>query len=98
MTNTNELPTKKQIDALIEKLKVAGVNNAADLLSLASDEISQFVRENTDETCCCYEVMGDNPQCPKHGGMFKGHGGFFEADYFNDYRERDEIYAMGMGR
>jgi len=56
-------------------------------------------------TCACFLYMGDNVDCPVHGGMFKNHGEVSsieaKADYFSDYgfdyQERGELYAMGMG-
>lgn len=48
-------------------------------------------------TCSCYECQGDNPNCPVHGGMFKNHGAFSDADIKADYQERGDLYAMGMG-
>lgn len=98
MTTQNELPTKTQLNGLIAVCVSAGLMNAAGLLSIASDEISQYVRENTDEeTCCCYEIMGDNPQCPHHGNMFKSPAAWSYEDYKADYQERSDLYNMGMG-
>lgn len=58
-------------------------------------------------TCSCFMYMGDNPDCPVHGGMFKNHGVisdvrissrvFSEAEIKADYQERNELYMMGMG-
>ncbi len=50
-----------------------------------------------EETCNCYEIMGDNPNCPKHGDMFTEHGAFSDAEIKADYQERNELYNMGMG-
>jgi len=48
-------------------------------------------------TCACFMYMGDNSDCPVHGGMFKNHGAFSDAEIKADYQERGELYAMGMG-
>ena len=87
--------TKAQLDRLIELLNEYGYNEEAGLIKLASDSIDEKVRAN-DETCSCFEVMGDNADCPKHGDMFN-HGAFSDDEIKEDYRERAEIYAMGMG-
>lgn len=84
MTNTNALPTKTQIDNLIATCLSAGYNEAAGLMTLASESISENVKRDTEETCCCYEIMGDNPKCPKHGGMFKDHGAVDVTDKFRE--------------
>ena len=103
MTNQITPATKSQLDGLIRLVLEAGYNEEAGLLQLASDGISEKVR-NADEltaatesgfyncgvcgeekckrpgicedcltppTCNCFEVMGDNTDCPKHGRMFK---------------------------
>lgn len=48
--------------------------------------------------CCCYEVMGDNVDCPVHGkGHEQNHGAFTDAEIEADYQERNDLYMMGMG-
>lgn len=49
MTNTNGLPTKTQITALIATCLDAGYNEAAGLLTLASESISENVKRDTAE-------------------------------------------------
>ena len=87
--------TKAQLDRLIELLNEYGYNEEAGLIKLASDSIDEKVRAN--DTCSCFEVMGDNADCPVHGGAFENHGAFSDDEIKEDYRERAEIYAMGMG-
>jgi hypothetical protein len=48
-------------------------------------------------TCACFLYVGDNSECPVHGGMFKNHGAFSADEIKADYQERGELYAMGMG-
>lgn len=49
MTNTNVLPTKTQITALIATCLDAGYNEAAGLLTLASESISENVKRDTSD-------------------------------------------------
>ncbi len=51
----------------------------------------------TEPICCCYEFAGDNPNCPEHGGTFENHGAFTDEEIKADYRERNDLYNMGMG-
>lgn len=51
----------------------------------------------TEPICCCFEVLGDNPNCPEHGGMFESHGAFSSDEIKADYQERGDLYAIGMG-
>lgn len=97
MTNTNEIKpaTKAQIDALIRLCKDHELYNAAGFLQLASDELDEAANGKKD--CSCFMYMGDNPDCPVHGGMFKNHGAFYDAEIKADYQERNELYMMGMG-
>ena len=88
--------TKAQLDQLIELLNEYGYNEEAGLIKLASDSIDEKVRAN-DETCSCFEAMGDNADCPVHGGAFENHGAFSDDEIKADYRERADLYAMGMG-
>lgn len=69
----------------------------------------QAERDAEEETCTCFEIQGDNADCPKHGDHFKSHGPIVElsdaeqvmADYFDDYganyHERNDMYLTGMG-
>ena len=106
LTN-NAIATKAQITELIAECLRIGLNDAAGFLKLAVDSIS----ERADEPeCCCYEYMGDNPNCPKHGGMFKDvktvdHAMTMDeikAEYYSDYgmsyQERNDLYCTAMGR
>lgn len=81
--------TKSQLDALIEIVKDAGMNEAAGLLQLGSDEITKELKAR--ENCSCFEFVGDNDACPVHGKPFT------DAEIKADYQERAELYAMGMG-
>ncbi len=93
-TQTQPTPaTKAQLDGLIRLVLEAGYNEEAGLLQLASDSISEKVR-NAEEKCCCYEVMGDNKDCPKHGDI---HRPFSDDEIKADYQERSDLYNMGMG-
>lgn len=90
MTNTTITPaTKAQLDALIEIVKDAGMNEAAGLLQLGSDEITKELKAR--ENCSCFLYMGDNADCPVHGHPFT------DAEIKADYQERNDLYAMGMG-
>lgn len=85
--------TKAQLDALIEMCKEAGYNEAAGLLQLGSNIISEKVKESEEpkNICWCFEIAGDNLQCPTHGKRFS------DAEIQADYQERSELYYMGMG-
>lgn len=84
MTTQTNLPTKTQIDGLIATCLKAGLNEAAGLLTLASGEISKYVRENTEEPMCvCLEVIGDNGDCPVHGKGFESETGQYCEDCDN---------------
>lgn len=100
MENTTATPaTKQQLDALIQMCLDGGYNEAAGLLQLGSNTISEIVRdfdakqtdddEEKSETCTCYEYAGDNPLCPDHG----------QAQEFSDSDIADHhgIYSLGMG-
>lgn len=90
---TKDLPREEKLKNEIETLTMIDpVFYAARIAQIKSE-----LRLMEKETCCCFEVMGDNAQCPKHGGMFKDHGPFTDADYRDDYRERDEIRSMAIG-
>lgn len=90
MTNTTITPaTKAQLDALIEIVKDAGMNEAAGLLQLGSDEITHELKKR--ESCICLIYIGDNADCPVHGKPFT------DAEIKADYQERADLYAMGMG-
>jgi hypothetical protein len=105
MTNTNEIKpaTKAQIDALIELCKEHELFNAAGFLQLASDELDEAANGKKD--CSCFLYMGDNSECPVHGGMHKNRGEVSsteaKSNYFSDYgfsyQEKNDLYAMGMG-
>ena len=107
MTNQNEIKpaTKAQIDALIELCKEYQLFSAAGFLQLASDELNKVA--NGKPTCACFMYIGDNVDCPEHGGMFKDHGKVSNVRVFDhaltldeikaDYQERGDLYAMGMG-
>lgn len=89
MTTKTEITpaTKAQLDALIEIVKDAGMNEAAGLLQLGSIEITKELKVR--EQCACYEYIGDNPECPVHGKAQE----FTQADE----QERADLYTMGMG-
>ena len=89
--------TKSQIDALIDLCKEYELYNAAGFLQLASDELSEVANGKKSNDCCCFEVMGDNPNCPEHGGMFSNHGAFSDAEIKADYQERNDLYNMAIG-
>lgn len=92
--------TKAQLDALIEIVKDAGMNEAAGLLQLGSDEITREIkaREQAEKLCVCLIYIGDNGDCPVHGnGLEQNHGAFSDDEIRADYQERGELYAMGMG-
>lgn len=91
-TQTATPATKAQLDALIDLVLEAGMNEAAGLMRLGSDMVSDALKP-----CNCFEVMGDNGECPKHGGMFKSHGAFSDAEIKADYQELNDLYNMGMG-
>lgn len=97
MTNTTITPaTKAQLDALIEIVKDAGMNEAAGLLQLGSDEITHELKKR--ESCICLIYIGDNGDCPVHGkGHEQNHGAFSDAEIKADCQERAELYMMGMG-
>jgi hypothetical protein len=97
MTNTTITPaTKSQLDALIEIVKDAGMNEAAGLLQLGSDEITKELKKR--ESCICLIYIGDNGDCPVHGkGLEQNHGAFSDAEIRADYQERNDLYVMGMG-
>lgn len=98
MTNTNGLPTKTQITALIATCLDAGYNEAAGLLTLASESISENVKCDTDQPLCvCLEHIGDNGYCPVHGKGFEQDKADYFTDYGADYKERNDLYSMGMG-
>lgn len=99
MTNTNALPTKTQVDALIATCLGAGYNDAAGLLTLASESISENVKRDTEETlCACLEHIGDNSTCQIHGHIYNQNESRFSTDEIKaDYRERADLYGMGMG-
>ena len=85
--------TKAQLDALIELcLGDPKFHEAAGLLKLASDIISEKVHED-EAPCHCYEYMGDNPKCPTHGGMFKEHGKVTDFRVFDHALTMEEIKA-----
>lgn len=69
MTTQTEITpaTKEQLDALIEIVKDAGMNEAAGLLQLGSDEITKELKARA------------------------------AAEIREDYQERNDLYAMGMG-
>ena len=99
--------TKAQLDALIEIVKDAGMNEAAGLLRLGSDEITKELKAR--EQCLCLIYIGDNGDCPVHGkGLEKKQASprSYEHEYPHDfsvteikadYQECGELYAMGMG-
>ncbi|MCZ2122247.1 MAG: hypothetical protein LC108_08295 [Anaerolineales bacterium] len=89
-TKTEVTPaTKAQLDALIELVKDAGMNEAAGLLQLGSDEITKEIKKR--EGCLCFELQGDNDNCPVHGKPFT------DDEIKADYQERNDLYMMGMG-
>lgn len=45
-----------------------GKNYGSGLASL----FSSIARDVEKEQCCCYEYMGDNKRCPKHGAHWVG--------------------------
>lgn len=48
--------------------------------------------ESADEQiCCCFEIAGDNADCPEHAGAFT------DAEIKADYQERNDLYMIGMG-
>ena len=89
MTNTNEIKpaTKAQIDALIQLCKDHELYNAAGFLQLASDELDEAANGKKD--CSCFMYMGDNPDCPVHGGMFKAS---------EELKKLDAVYIGGDGK
>lgn len=92
--------TKAQLDALIEIVKDAGMNEAAGLLQLGSDEITKELkaREEAEKSCICLLYIGDNGDCPVHGkGHEQNHGAFSADEIHADYQERNDLYVMGMG-
>lgn len=97
MNTQNNLPTKTQIYGLIATCLGAGLNEAAGLLTLASGEISKFVRENDEPNCVCLEVIGDNGTCPVHGPGFEQAKAEYFSDYGADYQERNDLYSFAMG-
>lgn len=97
MTNTNALPTKTQIDNLIATCLSAGYNEAAGLITLASESISENVKRDTEETCICLEIIGDNGDCPVHGKGFEQAKAEYFSDYGAYYQERNDLYSFAMG-
>lgn len=97
-TQTEITPANKaQLDALIELcLGDPKFHEAAGLLKLASDIISEKVHQDDEPECHCYEYMGDNPKCPKHGGDISDIH-FSMEEILSDYQERNDLYTMGMG-
>lgn len=89
MTNVTATPaTKLQIDALIDFCLDNGIQEAAGLLQLASDTLSNVARANDKPVfCCCLEHAGDREDCPIHGGEFSD----------SDIIEHRGLYTMGMG-
>lgn len=47
---------------------------------------AELISQADEETCCCFEIMGDNPKCPKHGGMFKAGGDDCQTCYGTGYK------------
>jgi hypothetical protein len=88
-----------------EKLK----NEIEAIKSILQDDPNNEYWQNrlTALTCSCFLYMGDNSECPVHGGMFKNHGAVVQSitiddDYVMaqlaaDYQERKDLYSMGMG-
>ena len=97
MTNITITPANKaQLDALIEIVKDAGMNEAAGFLQLGSDEITKELKAR--EQCLCLIYIGDNGDCPVHGKGLEQNTGSFSADEIKaDYQEQNDLYAMGMG-
>lgn len=48
-------------------------------------------------TCLCFELQGDNDNCPVHGDEAKYCGAFSADEIRADYQERNDLYMMGMG-
>ncbi len=97
MTNINEIKpaTKAQIAALIELCKELELYNAAGYLQLASDELDEAANGKKD--CSCFMYMGDNPDCPVHGGMFKNTSSEYSMCpkcNHNGGRHYDESFSM----
>jgi len=86
-----------------EKLK----NEIEAIKSILQDDPNNEYWQNrlTALTCSCFLYMGDNSECPVHGGMHKNRGEVSgteaKSNYFSDYgfsyQERGDLYAMGMG-
>lgn len=53
--------------------------------------------ESEEPQCTCLEIIGDNGNCPVHGKGFESHGYFTDEEIADDYRERNDLYTMGMG-
>lgn len=80
--------TKAQIDVLIKICLDCGCDEAAGLLQLGSDSISNLLRDNGNPVfCSCYEYVGDNRACKIHCEEFMK----------SDEQERSDIYSTGMG-
>lgn len=95
MTNAIATPaTKLQLDSLIQKCLDGGFNEAAGLLKLGSETLSEAIREIEKPVfCSCYEYAGDNPSCKIHVDLFDNHGAFNDSDI----RDHADIYCLGMG-
>ena len=66
--------------------------------SVRIEDLNVHDLESADEPICsCFLYMGDNPNCPEHGGMFSDHGAFTDDEIKADYQERNDLYMMGMG-
>lgn len=86
-----------------EKLK----NEIEAIKSILNDDPNNEYWQNrlTALTCSYFLYMGDNSECPVHGGTSKNRGEVStteaKSNYFSDYgfsyQERNDLYAMGMG-
>ncbi len=81
-----------------EKLK----NEIESIKSILRDDPNNEYWQNrlTALTCSCFLYMGDNVDCPVHGGTHKSFeqlAADYYSDYGADYQERNELYMMGMG-
>lgn len=88
--------TKAQVEALIDLVKDAGMNEEAGLLKLATDQISKKLHKD-EPLCVCLEVIGDNGTCPVHGPGFEQAKADYFTDYGADYQERNDLYSFAMG-
>ena len=95
MTNEIATPaTKQQLDALIGVCLDGKYTEAAGLLQLASDMLSNAVHTDSRPVfCCCLEHAGDRLDCPIHGQYYHNDSDFSDSDI----RDHAGIYSLGMG-